>query len=74
MRKIFCTVCHKYKSISHYDRDNPVLFCGHVKEILNDDLVEVDAVYKTIRDEIYRIMKDYNVTYEEAKEILWESD
>ena len=74
MRKIFCTVCHKYKSINHYDRDNPVLFCGHVKEISDSDpVVEVDAVYKTIRDEIYRIMRDHNVTYEEAKDILWET-
>ena len=72
MRTIWCSVCCKYEDIYTYDHDNPVLFCGHTKEISEDDIKETDEVYKTIRDEVYRIMKDYSVSYEEAKEIFWE--
>ena len=72
MRKIRCPICGKREDIYAYDRDNPMLFCGHTKKINIDS--ETDAVYCTIRDEIYRIMRDYNVSYEEAKEILWEDD
>ena len=72
MRAIWCSVCCKYEDIYTYDHDNPVLFCGHTKEISEDDIKETDEVYKTIRDEVYRIMKDYQVSYEEAKEIFWE--
>lgn len=74
MQKIWCPTCQKYEDIYTYDHDNPVLFCGHIKKISDNNLKEVDEVYKTIRDRVYRIMKDYQVSYEEAKEIFWEDD
>ena len=74
MQRIWCPVCQKHEDIYTYDHDDPVLFCGHTKQISDGDLKETDEVYKTIRDEVYRIMRDHNVSYEEAKEILWEDD
>ena len=43
--KIFCPLCKKEHEIKGYNKDNPVLECGHVKEqVVDSQIGDIDQV------------------------------
>ena len=52
---IFCPVCRKMEETVRFFRGDPVLTCGHVKEVTNIDLVLSDILEE--RDEIREVLQ-----------------
>jgi hypothetical protein len=46
MGQIFCRKCGEYRSVQGYERDDPILSCGHVKHRTDID----DGVHKARRE------------------------
>lgn len=63
-----CLICHQEERIIGYERDDPILGCGHQQASDPDDLVAEIAVYEVNLD-VARIMKEKGVSRDEAMEL-----
>lgn len=65
MNQILCHECKEVKKVVGFKRDDPLLECGHAKQV--EDFG--DALFSLC---ITKIMEGKNVSYDEAVEILSE--
>lgn len=73
MRTTTCPKCNKEKKVIRYERDDPVLSCGHILTI-DDQLVRdlgEDGMFEAIRDEVYSIMRKERISYRQAVKVFW---
>jgi len=66
--QLHCATCGKMNKVVQYERDDPILCCGH-KLTLHDDLS--DDIFMILRGEVYRIMREYDLSYKHASHVFW---
>lgn len=68
MKKIFCPICKEYHETTSFDRDDPVLKCGHkfTIEMQTNELCEMLVV--GMRDHAIKLMREQDISYKAAYE------
>lgn len=71
-----CHICHKKLKTVSFDRDDPVLTCGHIQRVSGQkDRDEIrEGLYVAMRDEVYAIMRSLKISYDEAVQAFWEEN
>lgn len=64
-----CLVCDQERPILEYERDDPVLECGHLQAGDPDQLMAEKAVYMT-EVEVVQVIKDKGLSRDEALDLL----
>jgi len=70
MRSLFCGTCKKFKNIVSFERDNPVLLCGHIITESRNELLS-QGIYSIIREKVYDIMREDKISYKDAVKKFW---
>jgi hypothetical protein len=65
MDKLNCRICHKLERIISFNRDNPVLSCGHIQEAITFQDQAIVALRK-IEREAAELMKLRGISESEA--------
>ena len=65
---IRCNTCDISCDTIGFDRDDPILACGHTITKIN---YMNDVIYTILRDEIYALMHKRNMSYTDAKNMFW---
>ena len=74
MRNTWCPFCKKHRGVVSYQKDDPVLTCGHVitYESTKSRNELAEGVYSALRDIVYEIMQEDKVSFEQAERMFWD--
>jgi hypothetical protein len=68
MRRTFCPCCNKAQVIVDFNRDDPILACGHIltieQQLKRDEISEILTSAMTYS--IYKLMRTNGLGYQDA--------
>lgn len=66
MRETFCPICNTPETVLRYEKDDPVLSCGHqlLVEMACESLS--DVFDQATRDHAIKLMKEEKITFKQA--------
>jgi hypothetical protein len=71
MRRTQCPYCNKPQIVTGYNRDDPILACGHIltieQQLKRDEISEILTTAMTCS--VYKLMRNNKLSYKDAVKI-----